>query len=198
MGYLEITFGPMFSGKTSNLIERVNNYILFQDLNKRKSNILIINSSIDKRNINKIANLTTHKSLYNQDIFKDRTNTISVNNLKDIKEKILLVCDYIAIDECQFFNDLEVFVRYWLNKDKIIHCAGLIAYSDRKNFGQLKDIFCLADNIVHLKAFCMYCNTFEKTATFTKWCNKCCKNNVINPGAANKYMPVCGRHFNNF
>ena len=41
---LQIIFGPMFSGKTSQLIDTINNYIISKKISNQSTNILIINN----------------------------------------------------------------------------------------------------------------------------------------------------------
>ena len=60
--YLEITFGPMFSGKTTNLIHKIHTYLDIHSFKGKEKKGLIINYSEDNRDLNKCGNLTTHSS----------------------------------------------------------------------------------------------------------------------------------------
>lgn len=193
-GFLSITHGPMFAGKTSHLIENINNYITFNHIQQQYPKILIINHSMDKRDINKIANLSTHNkfSKYN---FPSYVETLDTEKLTEIDKKMLEKFEYLAIDECQFFPDLKEFVDANLKLGKYIHCSGLLADSDKLPFGQLYLLLPSADEITHLKAFCVYCKTWHKTAVFTKWIGDSEKTDKISVGAESKYVPVCGKHY---
>ena len=194
-GYLEVVFGPMFSGKTTMLLEKINNYITFANIKKNTKKIIIINSSLDEREMITSALLSTHSSQLKRNLVGENFKSIKVSKLSDIDEKILLESDYIAIDESQFFDDLEIFVKHWLEKDKYIYCTGLIADSDKNNFGQLHKLFALADNIEQLKAYCVVCNSFIKNAIFTKWVSSKNKDSPVVIGGSDRYIPVCGKHY---
>ena len=193
-GFLDITFGPMFSGKTTNLLEKINNYLTFKNIKKNHTSVLIINSILDTRRCSDF-NLSTHMSSLKRNISASNVRSLKTKNLCDIDREFVKLFDYIAIDECQFFDDLEPFVKFWLKADKYIHCVGLIADSEKNTFGHLHKIFALADQIEQLKAYCVHCNSFTKNAVFTKWCNSKNKSSPVEIGDSDSYMPVCGRHY---
>ncbi len=193
MSFLKITFGCMFSSKTNDLLNSIDNYITFNEINKKNINILIINSLKDNRDLNKFKNLTTHNKYKNYK-FPKYVYHINVNKLDDINLQLLEECDYLAIDESQFFEDLEVFVKKYLKKDKYIHCAGLLSDSDKNTFGELYKLIPVADEVLHLKAFCKECNSSNKTAVFTKWIGGEKKEKIV-VGCKNKYIAVCGKHY---
>lgn len=192
--FLAVTHGPMFAGKTSHLIEHINNYITFNHIQQKLAKVLIINSSMDDRPINRVANLSTHNKFtkYN---FPDNVSTIETRALKDLDKKMLKNFDYLAIDECQFYPDLKYFVDENLKQEKYIHCSGLLADSDKKPFGQLYLLLPYADEINHLKAFCVYCKSWHKNAVFTKWIGKEEKKDTVVVAAADSFVPVCGKHY---
>ena len=194
---LQIIYGPMFSGKTSCLIETINNLLIAKKISGHQSKILLINNKKDDRNIHRVNNLTTHNNKINN-LDEECVVTFNTETLLSISDDILKDIEFIAIDECQFFNDLSAFVRKILQKNKNVICSGLIADANRNKFGQLLDIFPLADKTIHLKSFCVYCiDIYTKTASFTKLKNK--KINLIQNNtyvsAEKDYEPVCGKHF---
>lgn len=194
-GYLEITYGPMFAGKTSHLIEKVNNFITFNEIHKNKiPKVLIINSKKDTRNLKQIKNLTTHNK-YQDYQFPQNVENISVDNLSEIEKEKIKIYDYLAIDESQFFKDLKEFVDTCLILGKYIHCAGLISDSDKKPFGQLYLLVPYADEVKQIKAYCAQCRYWHKNAVFTKWVGECKKTSSVEVGASGKYVPVCGKHY---
>lgn len=194
VGFLDITFGPMFSGKTTSLLEKINNYITYTNIKKLENKILIINSFMDTRK-SEGFDLSTHMSSLKRKLTSSNVKSIKVKKLCDIDADYLIQFKYIAIDEAQFFEDLEPFVRFWLKKDKYIHCSGLVADSDKNNFGCLYKLFCLADNIEQLKAYCVHCNSYIKNAVFTKWINSKNKKSPVEIGGSDNYIPVCGNHY---
>ena len=193
-GFLHITFGPMFSGKTTALLEKINNYLTFKNIKNNYSNVLIINSVLDTRKCNDF-NLSTHMSSLKRNISSSNVRSLKTKELCDIDREFIKLFDYIAIDESQFFEDLEPFVNVWLKEGKHIHCVGLIADSEKNNFGQLHKIFALADQIEQLKVYCVYCHSFTKNAVFTKWCSSKNKSSPVEIGGSDSYVPVCGKHY---
>ena len=194
-GFLEITFGPMFSGKTTCLLEKINNYITYNNIKNIDTKILIINSSLDTRKLEGCHDLTTHMAPLKRNLKAGNVKSIKSKNLCDLDPEFIKQFKYIAIDEAQFYNDLEPFVKFWLKKNKYIHCVGLIADSEKNNFGHLYKLFSMADNIEQLKAYCVHCNSYTKNAVFTKWVSSKNKDNPISIGGSDNYIPVCGKHY---
>lgn len=188
MSILKITFGPMFSGKTTNLLKDINDFLV---LNNEKK-VLIINSSLDNR-LNKIKNLTTHKSSIKILIESDNINYISVKNLNNIDILSLNEYSYIAIDECQFFEEIEDFIKKLIKLNKYIHCVGLLSNISCNKFGNLHNLFYLADEIKQLKSFCKLCR--KKNAIFTSLKDNNNNNNNIIIGGEKIYEATCRNHF---
>ena len=190
MGFLEITYGPMFSGKSSRLIEEISQYL---DVNKSKrifKKAVIINSEKDNRNINKIGNITSHSS-----VTKKMDSSITYLSTEELKDINIEEYDYIAVDESQFFTDLFETVKIWLKKDKHVHCAGLISDINKNKFGQLLDLFPLSSKNTQLNAFCVKCKDYLKNATFTKLVKETESKNIIFISASEHYIPVCNEHY---
>ena len=186
-GYLEITFGPMFSGKTTSLIDKVNRFSSIRKHQGKTSKVLIINYIDDVRDTETEDGLTPHGS--KGTIIGDKT-TIKTRFLGNID---INDYDYIVVDESQFFVDLVGSVLLWLTYGKHIHCTGLIADSNRNTFGDLIKLMPRADHIEQLKAFCSICGDKILNASFTKCITK--KNEQVLIGGKGQYIPVCGKHY---
>lgn len=194
-GFLEITYGPMFAGKTSHLFEKVNNFITFNKVKKQAVKVLMINHSLDNRdNIHPVGDLSTHSEfkLFN---LPERVDTIKTSKLLDLDERKLRRYDYLAIDEAQFYPDLFEFVVKQLNGGKYIHCAGLMTDHRKQPFGQFEKIVHLAAESTLLKAYCVHCKSFEKNAVFTKKIRDDMAPSNIDIGSKDKYIPVCAKHY---
>ena len=189
--YLEITFGPMFSGKTTNLIHKIHTYLDIHSFKGKKKTGLIINYSKDNRDIQKCGNLTTHSSSKKE--INPNIKFLSVTGLNHLNIKELRDVDYIAIDEAQFYPDLQSFVGKLLEMKKHVHVSGLVADSDKRKFGNIIDLIPLADNVEQLKAYCVDCKDHYQNAPFTKCCST--KDSQVLIGAQDKYKPVCGFHY---
>lgn len=187
VGYLEITFGPMFSGKTTSLIDKANRFISIRKSQNKSARVLIINYIGDVRITLNENGLTPHVK-----------RTIQLGNSTNIRVKSLNSVnvsefDYIVVDECQFFTDLKETVLSWLTEDKHVHCSGLVADYKRDIFGQLCELIPRADTVEQLKAFCCICGDKILNAPFTKRIID--DTDIVKIGGKKLYMPVCGTHF---
>ena len=186
-GYLEITFGPMFSGKTTSLIDKVNRFMSVRKHQGKSARVLIINYVEDVRSTENKDGLTPHFPKLTID--GDKT-IIKTKYLGDIS---VHEYDYIVVDESQFFLDLVGSVFLWLTYGKHVHCTGLIADSNRNKFGDLIKLMPRADHIEQLKAFCSICGDKILNAPFTKCIKK--KKDQVLIGGSEEYIPVCGKHY---
>tara|TARA_B100000900_G_C20602556_1_gene726319 strand:+ start:3414 stop:3974 length:561 start_codon:yes stop_codon:yes gene_type:complete len=173
VGELNIIMGPMYSGKSTELLRIYNKF-------KRNYNILVINHKCDNRYGTNSVN--THN--------KDSIDSVSVDNLFDsINESNLEEIDIILIDESQFFDNLYIFCKEFVeNYNKIIYVFGLSGDSNRGKFGEILDLIPIADNVTLLKSICNCCKNVTN-APFTLR-----KNRTINQllvGSSNEYMAVC-------
>ena len=167
-GYLEIIIGPMFSGKTTYLVNLYNNYI-----NTNKS-VIVINYEEDKRYHNHM--LSTH----------DLTTIPCVFTTKICDVLTDLSADIILINEGQFFPDLfETVTLLVENHGKIVHVCGLDGDFKRQRFGTLLDLIPLCDTIIKLNAKCNIC---KDPALFSHRVTNETLQVVI--GSSN-YMPLC-------
>jgi thymidine kinase len=139
---LELIIGPMFSGKSTEIIKRVR---LNKIINKK---ILIIKPKIDNRYIeNKI---TSHDL--------ESVECKIINNLNEISDEEIKNIDVLIIDEGQFFNDLYDNINKWLNNYPInIIVAGLDGDFQRKPIGQILNLIPLSDKCIKLNSICNIC-----------------------------------------
>lgn len=188
-GTLHVFTGPMFSGKTTKLL---NELTLLSDLNI-ENNIVLINHSLDNRDIkNKVS---SHSSSYKG--LSDNIKIIRSSSLLEIDTEDF---DIIGIDEANFYEDLIPAVKLWLDKGIHIYCAGLDGNYKMEKFGHIAELLPISDTFVKLNALCKLClecgNYNPKnlpTAAFTsKLFND---SELIDIGGSDKYMSVCRTHF---
>jgi len=174
---LELIIGPMFSGKSTEIIKRVR---LNKIINKK---ILIIKPKIDNRYIeNKI---TSHDL--------ESVECKIINNLNEISDEEIKNIDVLIIDEGQFFNDLYDNINKWLNNYPInIIVAGLDGDFQRKPIGQILNLIPLSDKCIKLNSICNICKDGTK-APFSYRCVK--SNDIILIGGSESYIPVCRTHY---
>lgn len=176
---IDIITGPMFSGKSTELLRRLS---IFSELGLR---VLYVNSIYDNRTMISHNKMISNKMVY---------DNIKIQNLQDISN---LNYDVIGIDEGQFFDDLYVFclkVCEKLNKKVIV--AGLNSNYKREKFGQIIDLIPICNNICKLDSFCNLCknrNVINK-AVFTKRLVQ--NDDLILIGANESYVSVCRECYN--
>lgn len=165
---IKIITGPMFSGKSEQLIANIELY-----KNKYK-NIKYFKPNLDTRDKDYIKTRASNR-VYKATLIK---------NLSDIKNNIDKDTELVVIDEAQFLkgNIAEITDLYLKNIDFLI--AGLSSTSDQQPFGIMPDILSIATDIIVLKAKCVICGDL---AEFTKTDDK--KLNTIDCNL--NYFPVC-------
>lgn len=137
-GYLEIIVGPMFSGKTSYLIDVYNQH------NVPEQSLKVINYSLDTRYDDKM--LSSH------DLVKIPCSFAS--KIGDEMEDCINH-DVILINEGQFFPDLKERVLELVEKrHKYVYICGLDSDFKRNKFGDLLDLIPYCDKVTKLTAKC--------------------------------------------
>ena len=175
MGYLELIIGPMFSGKTSKLIELYNEHTTFDD------NIIAINYDNDTR--------YSTNSIVSHD--GDSISAFFVNNLNDLTThkhifKKLKTANYIFINEAQFFKNLKSWVLKLVDLyDKNVILCGLDSDFKREKFGEILDLIPHADKITKLNGNCKNC---KNLSMFTHRISNETEQEVV---GIHNYIPVC-------
>jgi thymidine kinase len=155
-GYLELFVGPMFSGKTSKLLE------IFKQYKFCNVPIAVINHSADKRYHESM--LSSHDKVMIPCIQTGELmplwNYSSLEGTFDKECEMHLVlhkAQVILINEGQFFDDLYPCVLQMLNENKKVYIAGLDGDFERKKFGSLLDLIPLCDKVTKLISLCSIC-----------------------------------------
>lgn len=172
---LEIITGPMFSGKSTELIRRAKLHKLFD------KKILVVKPLIDTRSS---GELKTHDGKTYSD------NFIETSELLPEWTKEYQV---ILLDEVQFFTNLTEFITAISHINVTIIIAGLVGDAKQQPFGQIAHVLQYACKIDFLQALCMVCRN-GNYASFSKSLEDFEGN--INIGANDKYIAVCTSHFN--
>jgi len=174
-GKLNLVIGPMYSGKSTELLRIYNKY-------KRNYNIIAFNHKADNRYGNNSVNTHNNESL----------SCISVDKLYDYYDKFIQNkhnIDIVLIDESQFFEDLYDFCKDIVeNFNKIVYVFGLSGDSNRHKFGEILDLIPIADDIKFLKSICNICK-IVKDAPFTMRITT--NNEQMLVGSSDEYMAVC-------
>ncbi len=170
-GSIEVITGPMFSGKTEELIRRVSRaeiaqipYVLFKPMFDTRYSDNEIVSHDNKR--------------------------IVAKPVMDAKEILGLSVDaaIVGIDEAQFFNQelIDTCVKLANGGTRVI-VAGLDMDYKSQPFQPIPNLLGVADKITKLKAICMEC---KADASFTHRINITHENSLM-LGEKEAYEPLC-------
>lgn len=191
---LHIYLGPMFSGKSTKLIDT---YKIYCNSNSNSNSITHSNLSIEKPPYSSLVINHTFDNRYgcNEIATHDlrKIPCISLNILNDIFKYVdINNITHIFIDEAQFFKDLYPITIDLLTKyKKTIYLAGLDGDYKQEPFveSNLLGLIPYATTVCKLTAKCYKCNN---SAQFTKRLNS--SNEKILVGGSNDYQPVCIEH----
>lgn len=156
---IEVITGPMFSGKSEELIRRINTAIYAE------KNILVLKPQKDTRQ----GADTIESRRKNND--KNKFEPFVSFNARAIKteqdvENAIQECnpDVIAIDEVQFFDEwllqtVNNLIKKYSEKEKylILILSGLDMNFRGEPFGIMPSLMALADEVVKLRAVCFNC-----------------------------------------
>ncbi|WP_193328918.1 MULTISPECIES: thymidine kinase [Caldanaerobacter] len=141
-GFIEVIVGPMFSGKSEELIRRIRRAQI------AKQKVQVFKPAIDDRySIDKVV---SHNG--------SSINAISVTKASEILDLLEEDTQVVAIDEIQFFDhSLVDVVREIADMGKRVICAGLDMDFRGEPFGVTPDIMAIAESVDKLTAICVKC-----------------------------------------
>ena len=151
-GRLELILGPMFSGKSTELQRRVRVHQV------ARRSCLVVKHAADDRYGASAESIVTHAQA-------TAPAGAAVRSLADLGERWRNF-DCVAVDEGQFFPDLQASVAEWCAAGRVVVVAGLDGDFRREPFGQMVSLVPLAESVTKLSAVCMRC--FRAEAAFTK------------------------------
>ena len=141
-GWIEIMCGPMFSGKTEELIRRV------RLVRIAKQRVQIFKAALDNRYDDDC--ITSHSD--------QRFTCQPVRSAEEVFECVADNTRVVGIDEAQFFNETIIDVCEKLaDRGLRVIVAGLDQDYLGKPFGPLPKLLSVAESILKLKAVCMVC-----------------------------------------
>ena len=148
-GRLEVVCGSMFSGKTEELLRRLNRAEF------AKQNVLTIKHSIDKRKkMTALTNIYSHTG-------KERAAFViegSIDGVNKILELAGKDVDVVGLDELHFFPEsiIDVICKL-VDGGKRVITAGLDLDFRGEPFGVVPMLMAIADEVVKFKAICVVC-----------------------------------------
>ncbi|HHW79543.1 MAG TPA: thymidine kinase [Acholeplasmataceae bacterium] len=139
-GSIEVVCGPMFAGKTEELIR------IIRRLEYAKQKFLVFKPKIDTRH--NTEEIVSHNN--------NRKNTISVENSAEIYQYINDEIKAVIIDEAQFFDEGIVKVAEDLADRNIRVIAGGLDRNFRgEPFGPMPQLLAIAESVKKLTAICV-------------------------------------------
>ena len=143
-GFIEVVCGPMFAGKTEELIRRI------KRLEYAKQNFLVFKPKIDNR-YSKSGEIVSHNM--------SKANAVLVDNSQEIIDYITKnndKLDAVVIDEAQFFDkDIVKVADYLADSGIRVIVGGLDRDFKGEPFGPMPELLAIAEFVTKLTAICV-------------------------------------------
>lgn len=178
-GGIEVVCGPMFSGKTEELIRRVKRAQI------ARQKVQIFKPAIDNR-------------YHETEVVSHSSQSIEAQPVASSLELLQRVFDttrVVAIDEVQFFDeDILLVVEKLARRGVRVICAGLDQDFQGRTFGPMGELLARADHVHKIQAICTVCGA-PASKTFRK--NPEQKEQVL-VGETDLYEARCRTHADSF
>ncbi|MDN5351043.1 MAG: thymidine kinase [Bacteroidales bacterium] len=174
-GWIEVICGSMFSGKTEELIRRLNRARI------AKQRVEIFKPHIDKR-------------YSEEDVVSHDSKAIQSIPVESASQILFYANDMevIGIDEAQFFDDeLASVCDQLANSGVRVIIAGLDMDFQGKPFGPLPALMATAEYVTKVHAICMRCGNLANYSHRTIANEK-----LVMLGETESYEPLCRKCFN--
>ena len=147
LGWIEVVCGPMFSGKSEELIRRLRRAEI------ARQRVQIFKPGIDNRYA--ADHIVSHSDL--------KIRSVSVRDTADIESHLDIRTEVIGIDEAQFLGiELVDLVVRLADMGKRIIIAGLDTDYLGRPFHPIPELLAVADEITKTLAICMQCGNPAK------------------------------------
>jgi thymidine kinase len=177
-GVLEVITGPMFSGKSEELIRRLKRARI------AKQRVACFKPDIDLR-YHRTA-IASHSSQTHE-----ASTVRTVEDLRSALFPLLEEIDVVGIDEVQFFSPEVIPLAVELiHLGKRVLIAGLDTTFEAEPFGPVPHLMAIADTVTKLSAVCMVCG---QPAIHTQ--RLTASQELVVVGAAGMYEARCRAHF---
>ncbi|MDE6013611.1 MAG: thymidine kinase [Anaeroplasmataceae bacterium] len=141
-GWIEVICGPMFAGKTEELIRRV------RRMDFAKKNYVIFKPTIDDRY--SLTDVVSHN--------QKKVRAISISNSLEIEPYITEKIEAVIIDEVQFLDESIVETcRTLANHGMRVIVAGLDCDFRGNPFPNVANLLAMAESVTKLTAICVTC-----------------------------------------
>jgi len=178
-GWIEVVCGPMFAGKSEELIRRI------KRLEYAKKKTLVFKPAIDNRY--SADEVVSHSNL--------KAKSIAIKESKEILDYVDSTTFAIAVDEVQFLDKdiLQIAQKLALKGIRVI-LAGLDTDFRGEPFPITASLMTLAEDVLKLTAICVVCGApATKTQRIINGKPANYADPIIKVGASEAYEPRC-RH----
>ena len=179
LGWIEVICGPMFAGKSEELIRRI------KRIEYAKKKVIVFKPLIDNRYSE--DEVVSHN--------KRRTKCYNLKNSSEVMKYISEDVYAVAFDEVQFMDEgiLNV-IEELANKGKRVICAGLDNDFRGEPFSIMPQLLCKAEYVTKLTAICTICGAnATRTQRVVNGKPAYYEDPTIIIGASESYEPRC-RH----
>ncbi|KAJ49154.1 thymidine kinase [Clostridium tetanomorphum] len=178
-GWIEVIAGPMYSGKSEELIRRIRRAKI------AKQKVQVFKPEIDNRYSNE--DVVSHCG--------DKEGAIPVRSSSEILKLIDDDTQVVAIDEVQFFDeDIVKVVNFIADMDKRVICAGLDMDFRGEPFGYMPQLMAVAEFVDKIQAICMICgNPATRTQRLINGNPANYNDAIVLVGAKESYEARCRR-----
>jgi thymidine kinase len=143
-GWIEVITGPMFAGKTEELLRRI------KRLEYAKKNIVVFKPLLDQRYSDN--EVVSHNN--------NRTKSVNISIASDVLKHVDKDTEVVAIDEVQFLDEEIVkILEYLSDQGKRIIVSGLDRDFRGEPFTFMPRLLALAEYVTKLTAICVKCGT---------------------------------------
>jgi thymidine kinase len=143
-GWIEVICGPMFAGKTEELLRRV------RRLEYAKKNIVVFKPTIDNRFSD--DEVVSHNN--------SRTKSVNISYARQIFDYIDKNTQVVAIDEIQFLDEEAVAICQYLSEQGIrVIVSGLDKDFRAEPFSFMPKLLAIAEYVTKLTAICVKCGS---------------------------------------
>ena len=175
MGWIEAICGPMFSGKSEELIRRLRRAMI------ARKRVQVFKPAIDNRF--SVTEIVTHADI--------RMRSEPVGTAAEIMTKLDWKTQVVGIDESNFFGqDLVNVASQLADSGKQVIIAGLDTDYMGRPFPPMPDLLAVAESITKTLAICMCCGVPAKNTQ-----RLIASDELILVGAAGSYEARCRRCF---
>ena len=174
-GWVEVIVGSMFSGKSEELIRRLNRARI------ARQKVQVFKPSIDERY--SVEQIASHSG--------QNHDSSPVMSAAELKRQVLPETQVVGIDEGQFFDaGIVDVVNELANSGKRVIIAGLDQDYTGKPFEPMPQLLCIAEYITKIHAICVKCGS---TANYTQRTVE--SEERVEVGASDKYEARCRQCF---